>query len=215
MIMYASYTGTRRNKRALREHNWRMLMSPDTLNVSKGKMAPRWDDDTLAPYALDNGAWGCHQQGKPFDSDAFLWALDRIGAGADWVVAPDIVGGGLDSLSLTSTWLDRIDHALVLIAVQDGMEPEDVRPLLTSGRGLFLGGTTEWKLKTIAQWGNFARQVDCYFHVGRVNTARRIRMSQCAGAHSVDGTSVTKWACTIDLLSDTARQTCLFGRGTQ
>lgn len=190
-------------------------MSPDTLKRTAGKRAPRWVDDTAAPYALDNGAWGCHQQGKPFDGGAFLWALERIGAGADWVVAPDIVGGGLDSLDLTSTWLNRIDHALVLIAVQDGMTPMDVRPLLTPGRGLFLGGTTEWKLKTIAQWGNFARQVGCYFHVGRVNTARRIRIAQCAGAHSVDGTSATKWASTIDLLSDTARQRCLFEGGTQ
>lgn len=211
--MYASSTGTKRTLRALRSHKWRLLMSPDTLRRSKGHRAQRWPDGTAAPYALDNGAWGCHQQGRPFDSDAFLWAFDRIGAGADWVVAPDIVGGGLASLDLTSRWLDRMDHPLVLVAVQDGMTPDDVAPLMGPGRGIFLGGSTEWKLKTIAQWGNSAREWGVYYHVARVNSVRRIRMAQCAGAQSVDGTKVTQFGPSeIGRLDDTVKQTCIFSR---
>mgnify|MGYP003140233088 CR=1 FL=1 len=188
-------------------------MSPDTLNRSRGKAAPRWPDGTAARYALDNGAWGCHQQGRPFDGDAFAWAYTRIGAGADWVVAPDIVQAGRESLSLTRAWLNRLNHPLVLIAVQDGMAPEDVDPLVsTPGRGIFLGGSTDWKLRTIAQWGKFAKRRGCYFHVARVNTARRIRMAQCAGAHSVDGTSVTQFPSSLSLLQDTVDQQCLFRR---
>lgn len=212
MIMYASYTGTRRNKRALREHGWRMLMSPDTFNGSASKRAPRWDDDTPAPYALDNGAWGCHQRGVPFNGDAFQWTYDRIGAGADWVVAPDIVGGGLESLELTELWLDRLTHPLVLIAVQDGMEPEDVGPLMGPGRGLFLGGSTEWKLRTLAQWGNYARQVGCYYHVARVNTIKRYRACQYSGVHSIDGSRATRWSMDAGVLPSAARQLCLFNR---
>jgi len=212
MIMYASSTGTRSTLDALQARRWRLLMSPDTLRRSKGKRAQRWTDGTAAPYALDNGAWGCHQQGRPFDSDAFLWAFDRIGKNAEWVVAPDIVGGGLSSLGLTSRWLERLSHPLVLIAVQDGMTPKDVAPLMKPGRGIFLGGSTEWKLKTIAQWGNFARQVGCYYHIARVNTVRRIKMAQCAGAQSVDGTSAIQFPSTITRLQAATTQQCLFSR---
>ena len=92
------------------------------------------------------------------------------------------------------------------------MTPDDVAPLMRSGRGLFLGGTTEWKLRTLAQWGNYARQVGCYYHVARVNSARRIQAAQCGGAQSVDGTSATRFACTIPLLDGAARQRNLFNR---
>ena len=64
--MYASRTGTRTTLDRLRAHGWRLLMSPVTLKDCKGKQAQRWADGTAAPYALDNGAWGCHQQGRPF-----------------------------------------------------------------------------------------------------------------------------------------------------
>lgn len=210
--MYASSTGTASTLKALRIHGWRLLMSPATLKRSKDKLAQRWADGSPAPYALDNGAWTSHQQGKPFDEDAFRWALQRIGDGADWVVAPDIVGAGVASLQLTKRWLNRIDHRLVLVAVQDGMTPRDVAPLVGAGRGVFLGGSTPWKLETMAQWGRWCRQVGAYYHVARVNTVRRIKMAQCAGAHSVDGTSVTQFPSTIDLLHSAAVQQCLFRR---
>ena len=210
--MYASRTGTYTTLDRLQAYGWRILMSPVTLKDCKKKQAQRWTDGTAAPYALDNGAWTAHQQGRPFDVDSFLWAFERIGAGADWVVAPDIVGGGLASLDLTSRWLARLDHPLVLIAGQDGMTPADVAPLMGPGRGIFLGGSTEWKLKTIAQWGNSAREWGAYYHVARVNSARRIRMAQCAGAQSVDGTSAIQFPDSIELLNDTTRQSCLFAR---
>ena len=211
--MYATSTSTKRTLRALRTHGWRLLQSPDRLKKTRARLPQEWDNGTPAPYALDNGAWTAFQKGAPFDGDAFLWAFERIGAGADWVVAPDIVGGGLASLDLTARWLDRLDHPLVLIAVQDGMTPDDVAPLMGPGRGIFLGGSTEWKLKTIAQWGNSAREWGAYYHVARVNSVRRIRMAQCAGAQSVDGTKVTQFGPPeIGRLDDTVKQTCIFSR---
>ena len=213
MILYASWTGTKKNLQALRDHGWRLLMSPDTLKRCKGKTAPRWPDDTSAHYALDNGAWGCHQQSRPFDVDAFMWAFDRIGSGADWVVAPDIVGGGAESLSLTRAWLPKLSHRRVLIAVQDGMQPTHIRSLINNGRGIFLGGSTEWKLRTMPMWGEFARSVGCYFHVARVNTMKRLRACQFVGASSIDGSSATRFSVTADLLPEASRQLCLFRGG--
>lgn len=210
MILYASWTGTRRNLSALRANGWRLLMSPDTLKRCKGKTAPRWPDGARALYALDNGAWGCFQAGKPFDTEAFLWAFERIGAGADWIVAPDIVGCGAQSLKLTREWLPRLNHKKVLIAVQDGMRPEDVAPLINAGRGVFLGGSTEYKLQSMPLWGRFCRKHRCHFHVARVNTIRRVRAAQFAGAHSVDGSSCTRFAVNAGILPSAIRQTSLF-----
>lgn len=210
MILYASWTGTRRNLRALRSHGWRLLMSPDTLRRCKGKTAPRWPDDTPAPYALDNGAWGCFQAGKPFDADAFMWAYQRIGSGAEWIVAPDIVGGGRASLALTCAWLPKLQHPKILIAVQDGFEPADVGPLLDGGRGIFLGGSTEYKLESMPMWGRFCRSRGCHFHVARVNTIRRVRAAQFAGAHSIDGSRATRWSMDAPFLPSAIRQTSLF-----
>ena len=212
--LYASWTGTRRNLNALRENDWRLLMSPDTLQRCKGKTAPRWPDGARALYALDNGAWGCFQAGKPFDEEAFMWAYQRIGSGADWIVAPDIVGDGVQSLQFTKSWLPKLKHPKILIAVQDGMTPADVVPLLKNGRGVFLGGSTEYKLQSMPMWGRFCRARGCHFHVARVNTIRRVRAAQFAGAHSVDGSRVSRWSMDAGILPSAIRQMSLFrGKG--
>jgi hypothetical protein len=48
-----------------------------------------------------------------------------------------------------------------------------------------------------------------HYHVGRVNTARRIRLCAEAGADSFDGTSVTMFSCTLPLLESARRQPSL------
>ncbi|MFV3332929.1 hypothetical protein ACNFIA_18455 [Pseudomonas sp. NY15437] len=89
---------------------------------------------------------------------------------------------------------------LTLIAVQDGVEPDDVREFLSPSCGLFLGGSTDWKLKTCNAWGVLARRRNCHFHVGRVNSAKRIKLCSAAGAHSIDGTSATRFSKTLPRL---------------
>lgn len=192
--MYASRTGTRRNLDALRAAGWRLLVSARGVWRTEG-----------FPYAIDNGAWTAHQKGEPFDVAAFEGLVSELGNGADWIACPDIVAGGLESLDLSVSWLPRLP-GLRLIPVQDGMALDDVRPLLGASVGLFLGGSTEWKLATMRQWGALARETGCYYHVGRVNTRRRIRMCTEAGADSCDGTSVTRFASTLPLLDAAAKQ---------
>ncbi len=188
---YATTTRTKRNIEALRRSGWRLLLSPDIQN------------DWGMRYGLDNGAWGCFQQGRAFDDVAFMRLLKSKGPGADWVVVPDIVAGGLKSLSFSLEWLPICQrHAcLCLLAVQDGMSPKDVVDHLRPGIGLFVGGSTEYKLKTLAEWGDVAAFFECYLHVGRVNTQRRIRLCKEAGADSFDGTSATRYSTTLRLLN--------------
>lgn len=197
MIAYASRTGTRRNLAALRAADWRLLVSAAGCLRAEG-----------FPYALDNGAWSAFTQGRPFDFPAFERALRKMGGDADWTVLPDIVAGGPASLEMSLRWMRRVldECPRALLAVQNGIRPEDVRPFLGARVGLFVGGDTAWKLATLPQWCSLAREVGCWAHVGRVNSRRRILACSAAGAHSFDGTSATRFSVNVRKLDLARRQ---------
>lgn len=201
MVSYASRTGTKRNLDALRRAGWHLLVSAKGTLRNEGM-----------PYALDNGAWTAYQQGQAFDEEAFLRAVDKLGELAEWIVLPDIVEGGLASLDYSLRWMERLRGipTRLLIAVQDGMQVEDVRCMLNPTVGIFVGGSTEWKEATAVAWGSVARRRNCYLHVGRVNTVRRIRICAAAGASSIDGTSVSRFSKTLPPLDAAMRQVDMF-----
>lgn len=202
--MYATITGTRRNMAAMRHSGWRLLLTPDTVIRAKRTIPKDWR------YAIDNGAYGCWQKGQPFDASAFAELVAKYGSGADWTVLPDIVCGGSESLSLSLSWLPRLSGQK-LIAVQDGMTANEIAPHLGPQVGLFLGGSTAWKIQTMRSWGALARASGCHYHIARVNTARRIRLCQDSGADSFDGTSPSRFAITTPKLTAAVRQQHLFG----
>ena len=171
------------------------------------------------PYAIDNGAWSAYQAfikrrqaTALLDRRAFIKVVVRLGGSADFVVVPDIVAAGKESLALSKRWLPWVlDHTqLALIAVQDGMVPSDVAELLGPRVGLFVGGSCDppdfWKLSTMAQWCDLARKHGAWCHIGRVNSALRIRKCALAGATSFDGSSASRFALTIPPLDDARRQ---------
>jgi hypothetical protein len=201
VIGYASRTGTRRNLDVLRAAGWRLLVSATGVWRTEGFR-----------YGIDNGAWTAHQAGTPWDEQAFRGVIDELGSGADWIVLPDIVCGGLPSLDLSLSWLPPLAllGVLLLIPVQDGMTPDLLRPHVGSSVGIFVGGSTEWKEASLPMWGGLKREVGCWLHVGRVNSARRIRLCHLAGADSFDGTSVTRFAITLPRLDRARRQRTLF-----
>lgn len=207
LITYTSRTGTRRNVAALAARNWGWLIGPEDQG---GRILAGMR------HAIDNGAWPAFQRKRPWDARRFRACYLRHGPGADFVVAPDIVAGGAQSLALTRQWLPELlaapelAGARVLIAVQDGMTEAEVAPLLGGRVGLFLGGSTEWKLATMAQWGRAAARKAVWYHVARVNTARRTHMAIAAGAWSIDGTSGAMFAETIPMLDGAARQSDMF-----
>jgi hypothetical protein len=188
MISYASRTGTRRNLDAMRKAGWRLLVSAKGVLRTEGFR-----------YALDNGAWSAFQQGEKFDELAFGRAVDLLGENADFIVLPDIVAGGHESLSMSLRWRERLSGipTKLLIAVQNGMSPEDVREYLSPATGIFVGGDTSWKLATVNSWGQLARRRHCHLHVGRVNSAKRIKLCAAAGTNSIDGTSATRFSKTL------------------
>lgn len=200
LVCYASRTGTKRNLAALRTAGWRLLVS----------RTGAWRTEGF-PYAIDNGAYSDYTAGREFDGEAFQRLIDLLGGAADWVVAPDIVAGGRASLLLTLRWLPHLllRTRLVLLAVQDGLEPADLVTIIREcGKrvGIFLGGSTEWKLAQMARWGEFCRIERCYYHVARVNSLKRIRMAIAAGADSIDGSSGTRFSVNVRPLDFGARQ---------
>ncbi len=141
LIPYASRTGTRRNLDGLRAANWRLLVSADGVQSNEG----------FEHYGIDDGGWGAYQrwlrkeQPTPLlDKRKFIRVVLKLGAGADWVVVPDIVAGGRASLELTLRWLPWVlKHSpRALIAVQNGMVADDVEHLLGDRVGVFVGGGT-------------------------------------------------------------------------
>lgn len=200
--LYASRTGTRRNLDRLRRYGWRLLVS----------RAAEWRTEGF-PYALDNGAWSDFMAGREFDEDRFEQMIEKLGGGADWIVLPDIVAGGHRSLDLSLRWANRCRSLcdLVLLAVQDGIEPEDVRGFVGRNVGLFLGGSTEWKLARMLDWGRFAAEMGCHYHVARVNTRTRMRRAILAGADSVDGSSASRFSVTTGQITSWGSQPDMLG----
>lgn len=195
MMMYQSMTTTRKNIAAIRGVGWGWLIAPESRS---------WDPKGMS-YVLDNGAWSAFNSNIPWDGAKYGALVDRLGSGADFVIAPDIVAGGLESLSLSLSWLSRLS-GLRLVAVQDGMEPSDLAPVVGPTVGIALGGSTEWKLLRMRDWGRFCRRHGCYYHVLRVNTLRRIRYAFDAGADSVDGSRCSRFGNDVGLLDNEIRQ---------
>lgn len=193
-----------RTEARLRDLGWRTLLTPTA--------RPCRPSEGMG-YALDNGAWYAHSTSTAWDEAGFSALVERWASGADWVVAPDIVCGGAQSLALSDAWIPRLLSACrrVLLAVQDGHTVDDARPRLSERVGLFVGGSTEWKLATLPQWGALAREPCSWLHVGRVNTARRIRACAAVGASSFDGSSPVQFPSTLAKLDNARRQPSMFG----
>lgn len=216
---YASRTGTKRNLAALRKAGWRLLVSARGVLRTEGFR-----------YALDNGAWSAFQAGNRaraealankataaeaeaafetasrFDVEAFEKAVALLGADADWIVVPDVVCNTEETLRMAREWIPKLSQYYLLIAVQNGMTPDDVRHWLSPRIGIFLGGDSEWKEQTARMWGELAKERGCWFHVGRVNSARRIAICAEAGADSFDGTSASRYALSLPRLDRAVRQ---------
>ena len=206
MIGYCSWTATTSTLEMLESAGWRLLVSPWSMRKLKGK-PPKWPSGRRARFALDNGAWQYHQKGGLFEELPFLWAYESVGHYADFTVVPDKVGNREVTLAMAAEWFPRLKYGRKLIAVQDGMTPEDIMPYIKQGAGIFVGGTTEWKLSTIPLWGVVSKETGAWLHVGRVNSKKRINLCAENNADSIDGSGPVRFPYHIESLTQALHQT--------
>jgi hypothetical protein len=138
---------------------------------------------------MDNGAFGDWLAGRGFDVAAYEKDLGKLLASDlrhSFLVVPDLVAQGHDSLRFSLQWVERLySIAPLYFVVQDGMG-EEIACEMKPFAGLFVGGSLPWKLKTGAQWVSLAHELGLRCHIGRVGTERRVRWARRIGADSID-----------------------------
>jgi len=136
-------------------------------------------------YALDNGAYQSFVNEELWNEDAFVGMLETAQQtfAPQWVLVPDVVADRDATLALWKQWRPALrDYGWPLaFAVQDGMTQADV-PI--DADVIFVGGSTEWKWRTVWQWCQDNPRV----HVGRVNGYDGLWGCHDAGAESCEGT---------------------------
>lgn len=147
------------------------------------------------PYALDNGAFSCWDpKSNAFDDSKWagiehawnrliVWA-EIAPLKARWAIVPDVPGNAertFERWERFAPGLTRIPRAL---AVQDGMTPADVLALRVKPEVIAVGGSTDWKWATVAEWAARFPRV----HVLRCNSPSRLYELESMGVESCDGT---------------------------
>jgi len=145
-----------------------------------------WKDPRpYLPYALDNDAYTAWTQRKPWDEAAWLTMLKKARKAVRqplWCLVPDVVA---DRTATLENWKRYVGVVLDFgfepaFAAQDGMTASDIPE---ESKVVFIGGTTEWKWKSLATWAATGRRI----HVGRVNEVNRLNSCQRLKVESVDG----------------------------
>lgn len=147
------------------------------------------------PWAADNDCY------RRFDPLAYTRMLDRLATapeGCLFVTVPDVVGDARATAWMFEVWwraLGRRGLPAALVA-QDGLERLDgwLQSAWPRVDALFIGASTAWKLGVHAErLAGAARERGKWVHMGRVNSARRIRYAASIGCDSVDGTGWVRW----------------------
>jgi hypothetical protein len=157
----------------IRREGWGVVLVPELLS----KFCP----ETFPLYFVDNGAFTCWKRGEPFSDYLFLETLEQTAnyeVSPSFVVVPDRVAE-----ERLKREFPQFSYAL---AVQDGMEEEDVSEVISFFDYLFVGGTLKWKVKTGALWVKLAHKNSKKCHIGRVGTAKRVRWARSIGPDSID-----------------------------
>ena len=184
------YTGQTRSRRAIEVCN-RFNLGECT---NRGELPPR---RTANGWFLDCGAFADFKAGRAFNG--VRWARDlryvayRIESrelqAPDFVVTPDIVGGGVASLARSVEELQWMPPELPVryLVVQEGMSLAAVAAVLPRFGGLFVGGAEmSWKLGTAPDWIALAHAHGRKCHIGRIGTLARLELAERLGADSVD-----------------------------
>jgi hypothetical protein len=155
-----------------------VLISP-----SYGKKVPI---DKWMPFVLDNDAFTCWRDRKPWDENAWLDMLNWVQMhriAPMWAAVPDVVADKDRTIENWHIYKSEIKNRgwNAAFCVQDGMEPDDVP---NDADVVFVGGTDGWKFPNLYKWTSNFRHVHC----ARVNAIEMLEACERLGCKSVDGT---------------------------
>lgn len=202
-LYIGSPTGKKRD--ATYENKWSTMETANMLRITQIE-AQEYG------FGFDNGIFAEFKKGRPFNETNFknkLQKLEKKRMFPDFIVVPDIVGGGLESLAYSVNYLPKLDFCPFpkYLVVQDGMTIDDVEPYLCKYKnnegvefdGIFVGGKpnfngfgkpkakeVEWKIKTMESWTRLAHKYDKRCHIGRTSSIKRLKFAKSIGADSCD-----------------------------
>lgn len=121
------------------------------------------------PWALENGCFG------EFNEEIWLRMLDEADRDRPlFVTLPDIVGDARRTMELFWHFHRRTQELPRALVIQDGIEREDIP--WNEIVAVFIGGTDSFKYSQVAMnVAKTARMLKKGVHLGRVNTAKRMR----------------------------------------
>jgi len=138
------------------------------------------------PYGLDNGCF------KSFDQK--VWGRLLVEADLDrpiFVCLPDVVGDAQRTLELFEHFWTRTQELPRALVLQDGIER--VRIPWGDINAVFVGGSDRFKYSEQAiAAARTAKMLGKWVHVGRVNTADRVR-NWLGIADSIDGSGISRY----------------------
>lgn len=208
------YVGSPTGKKKIKtyENGWSTMETALMLRVNQ-------DDVLFNGFAFDNGIFALFSNGLAFNELSYLSKLDELikkKLYPDFIVVPDIVGGGLESLEFSVNFMKKLEDYPFpkYLVVQDGMQISDVEPYLDRNKnkekiefdGVFVGGKptfkgfgkkkskeVEWKLLTMESWNILAKKYNKKCHVGRVSSIRRLNFARSINVDSCD-TSIVNFS---------------------
>lgn len=141
---------------------------------------------TGVPYALDNGCFAKFQRET--------WERLLTEADADrplFVTLPDIVGDAQRTAELFEQFWTRTQELPRALVLQDGIER--VKIPWNDIQAVFVGGSDQFKFsKAALDCARTAKMLGKWVHVGRVNTAARVR-NWIGLADSIDGSGICRF----------------------
>lgn len=138
------------------------------------------------PYGLDNGCFG------EFDQRTWERLLDEADRDRPaFVCLPDVVGDAQRTAELFEHFWTRTQELPRALVLQDGIDR--VRIPWTDIKAVFIGGSDQFKFSPQAiAAARTAKMLGKWVHVGRVNTAARVR-NWLGLADSIDGSGISRF----------------------
>lgn len=142
------------------------------------------------PWVLDNGRYSAWSKGRQWNEERYLATLAKaktVDRPPHWIAVPDVVADAPATIHEWRHWSERLRDMTgwpLALCVQNGMSKDDVESLHPQPSVIFVGGTKEWKWRTLWSWCRGFPRV----HVGRCGSFDQLVNAHRCGAESCDGT---------------------------